>query len=239
MTWVIILLISFVFISIIAFIIRSRQTHKKHLERLQEEASAAKKQKTSPRKKPRVENRPVAKPVKPKIEPAKPKIEVKPEPLKPTPKVEVKPKVEPKPEPIKPAAPKVEVKPIPEPKPVAEKKPAVKLPKQEFPKFNNARAVEQLGLSQEEADMFISELIEQIDSEIPALEAAVNSEAHEKIESISHMIKGSATSLGSGGVADVLVDFNTYTKEGKDIQVLQAHLAHLKLHLIDLKAQFG
>ncbi|RLA69957.1 MAG: hypothetical protein DRG24_07655 [Epsilonproteobacteria bacterium] len=209
MTWVIILLISFVFISILAFIINSRRTHKKHLEHLQEELKTTKKQKTSQRKKPRVENRPI---IRPEVK------KTKVEPVKPTPKVEVQPKVEPL---IK-----------------AEAKVKVKTEK-DYSKYNNARAVEQLGLSQEEADMFISELIEQIDSEIPSLEAAINSEDYEKIESISHMIKGSATSLGSGGVADVLVDFNTYSKEGKDIQVLQSHLANLKHHLVDLKAQFG
>ena len=135
---------------------------------------------------------------------------------------------------------KEEIKAPTKPEPIVEEKPQVILPKRDYPHFDNARAVEQLGLSQEEADMFITELIELIDTELSGLETAVHNEEYDIIENISHMIKGSATSLGSGGVADVLVDFNTYVKdEEPNIKVIHAHLDNLKHYLDELKKQFG
>ncbi|MEJ2468200.1 MAG: Hpt domain-containing protein [Campylobacterales bacterium] len=107
-----------------------------------------------------------------------------------------------------------------------------------YPEFNNARAVEQLGLSQEEADMFISELVTQIDEELPNLDAAIAAHDVEQVERLSHKLKGSATSLGEGGVADVLVDFNTYCKDGDDAEVMQAHMNNLKYYYERLKEQF-
>lgn len=107
-----------------------------------------------------------------------------------------------------------------------------------YPEFSNARAVEQLGLSQEEADMFISELVIQIDEELPNLDAAVAEHDVEQVERLSHKLKGSATSLGEGGVADVLVDFNTYCKSGDDAGVIQDHLNNLKYYFEQLKEQF-
>jgi len=236
MTWVIVLLLATAIIITILLISNSKRTNEKHFERLKEEAKAAREKKASVPKRKKVENRPVSKPLKPKPKP-------KPPVQQPKPKIETPKKIEktvtpqPKPEakPVVKAEPKLEIK----TEPVAIEKPPVELPKKEYPKYDNARAVEQLGLSQEEADMFISELIEQIDSEIPGLEAAINNEDIEKIESITHMIKGSATSLGSGGVADVLTDFNTYIKEDQDSQMIQYHLNNLKHHLVKLKAQFG
>jgi len=109
----------------------------------------------------------------------------------------------------------------------------------QYDKFNNARAVEQLGLSQDEADMFIKELIQQIDDELPKLEAAIDNEDFEQIDDISHMIKGSSSSLGSGGVADVLSDMNEYSKEGRDIEIIRDYLYNLKYYFNELKTQFA
>jgi len=117
--------------------------------------------------------------------------------------------------------------------------PLIKLPPRTYEPFSNTRAVELLGLSQEEADMFIGELIAQLDTELPHLEEAVQQKNHEKIETISHSLKGSATSLGTGGVSDVLIDFNTYVKTGNDNQIIEAHLDNLKHYLIDLKRVYG
>ncbi len=117
--------------------------------------------------------------------------------------------------------------------------PLIELPSKIYNPFSNARAVEFLGLSQEEADMFIGELIAQLDTELPHLEKAVQQKDYEKIETISHSLKGSATSLGTGGVSDVLIDFNTYIKTGNDNQIIEAHLDNLKHYLIDLKRVYG
>lgn len=87
--------------------------------------------------------------------------------------------------------------------------------------------------------MFIGELIEQFNSELPALEEAVQQKNHARIETISHSLKGSSTSLGTGGVSDVLIDFNTYVKTGNDMRIIEAHLDNLKHYLIDLKRVFG
>ena len=107
----------------------------------------------------------------------------------------------------------------------AEVRPEHKL--KHYEKFNNMRAVEQLGLSQEEADMFVKELIEQIDEELPKLEAAIEKKEFEQIDDISHMIKGSSASLGSGGVADLLTEMNEYCKKGRDIEIIKEYLYNL------------
>jgi len=109
----------------------------------------------------------------------------------------------------------------------------------QYDKFNNARAIEQLGLSQDEADMFIKELIQQIDDELPKLEAAIKNEDFDQIDDISHMIKGSSSSLGSGGVADVLSEMNEYSKKGRDIEIIRDYFYNLKHYFNELKTQFA
>lgn len=132
--------------------------------------------------------------------------------------------------------------PATEPEPISEPTPepeARAFEPKAYPEFNNARAVEQLGLSQEEADMFIGELVTQIEEEIPNLDAAMAANDVERLEKVSHMLKGSATSLGEGGVADVLVAFNTYCKEGSDPEILQDHLENLRFYFGKLKEKFA
>ncbi len=104
--------------------------------------------------------------------------------------------------------------------------------------FDNTRAMEEFGLPKEDADLFVVDLISQIEDELPALQVAVEARDNKKIEDISHMIKGSATNLGTGGAADVLVDFNTYMKSGNDPVVIAAHMRNLNRALADLKEQF-
>lgn len=151
----------------------------------------------------------------------------------------------------------IEPAPVPEPEkaagpeaslPVGEEPPAAETaepaPAEEtsgavYPRFSNQRAIDQLGLSQEEADMFVEELIGQIEAEIPNLEAAVAEGNFEKIERVSHMLKGSATSLGEGGIADQLVEFNTYCKHGKDFEAVREFMRTFHREFEALKAQFG
>jgi hypothetical protein len=104
--------------------------------------------------------------------------------------------------------------------------------------FDHTRTMEEFGLSREDADDFIVELIQQIEAEMPALETAVETKDNKRIEDISHMIKGSATNLGTGGAADVLIDFNTYMKTGDEPAVIARHMRHLNRALGELKEQF-
>ena len=108
----------------------------------------------------------------------------------------------------------------------------------DYPAFDNTRTLEEFGLSKEEADDFIVDLIQQIEDEMPGLVAAVEANDSKQIEDISHMIKGSATNLGTGGVADVLVDFNTYMKTASDADVIAKHMKNLDHALKELKEQF-
>ncbi|WP_345977514.1 hypothetical protein [Sulfurimonas sp. HSL3-7] len=107
-----------------------------------------------------------------------------------------------------------------------------------YPPFDNTRAMEEFGLPKEDADEFIVDLIQQIEEEMPALEVAVQAQDNKQIENISHMIKGSATNLGTGGAADVLIDFNTYMKTGNDPLVIAGHMRNLHRSLAELKEQF-
>jgi HPt (histidine-containing phosphotransfer) domain-containing protein len=133
----------------------------------------------------------------------------------------------------------VEVPEVPQPAVEAEAPAEAAFEPTPYPEFSNARAVEELGLSQEEADMFMGELVSQIEEALPDLEAAAAAHDTEKLEAVSHMLKGSATNLGTGGVADALVDFNTYCKEGNDPQVIQKHMDDLHFYFDVLKSRYG
>ncbi len=144
---------------------------------------------------------------------------------KPGPKAEKKP--EPKPEP----EPKLE----PEPEAIKETK---ELPEANYPQFTHVRLIE-MGLSDEEAKEFVAELIPQIETEIPLIEAAIQEGDFHHLEKLIHGIKGSATNLGTGGVSDLLVDFNTYVKTGTDVDIAKAYLEHLIHYTNELKAQYA
>ncbi len=144
---------------------------------------------------------------------------------KPGPKAEKKP--EPKPEP----EPKLE----PEPEAIKETK---ELPEANYPQFTHVRLIE-MGLSDEEAKEFVAELIPQIETEIPLIEAAIQEGDFHQLEKLIHGIKGSATNLGTGGVSDLLVDFNTYVKTGTDVDISKAYLEHLIHYTNELKVQYA
>ncbi|WP_345973544.1 hypothetical protein [Sulfurimonas diazotrophicus] len=104
-----------------------------------------------------------------------------------------------------------------------------------YPPFNNARAVEEFGLSQEEANSFIGELVSQIESELPALVAAVTALDMVRVEEAIHKLKGSTSNLGEGGMTDLLSDFNDYVKKGRDPDTLDEYVANLNYYLAELK----
>ena len=158
--------------------------------------------------------------------PPKSKVEPKPEPkpeVKPEPKIEIK--LEPKLEP----EPKVEA-----PEPVETKK----LPEASYPEFTHIRLVE-MGLSNDEAKEFVAELIPQLETEIPLIEAAIKEGDFHQLEKLTHGIKGSATNLGTGGVSDLLDEFNTYLKSGTDTDIAEAYLKHLVHYTNELKTQYS
>ena len=218
MMWTVVVLIVLVLAGFIVFLLRSQDRNKKNLERLGEEAKP-----------------PVEKPAEQETVPKESLPEVKTEAI-------VKETVEPAPVSVTEDIVEAPVETVPEidkEEPVPQEEPSVELPSRDYPKYDNARAVEQFGLSQEEADIFIVELIEQIENEIPGLETAITNSDFSAMEEIIHMIKGSSSSLGTGGVTDVLEDFNNYCKEGNNIGVATAHMDNLKHYLNDLKLQFG
>ena len=153
------------------------------------------------------------------------KIEPKPEP-KPVPKPEPKP--EPKTEP------KIELEPEQETEAPKETK---KLPEANYPKFTHSRLVE-MGLSDEEAKEFVGELIPQIETQYPLMEKAIQEQDFEQLERLTHGIKGSASNLGTGGVSDLLSDYNTYLKTGTDLDIVKAYYEHLKHYNDELKTQY-
>jgi outer membrane biosynthesis protein TonB len=149
---------------------------------------------------------------------------------KPEPEVKPEPTVEVKQEPEE----KEEVKPEPKKEvPTATKK----LPEANYPRFTHVRLVE-MGLSDEEAKEFVAELIPQIETEIPFIEAAIQEGDFHRTEKLTHGIKGSATNLGTGGVSDLLVDYNTYLKTGTDVDIAKAYLKHLVDYTNELKDQY-
>lgn len=156
---------------------------------------------------------------------------------KPKPEPEIIP--EPTPKPIPEPTPKPE--PIPEPTPEVEETPVKEqkeLPKANYPKFTHARLVE-MGLSDEEAVEFVTELIPQLELQIPLIEEALNTPDYHQMERLTHSIKGSTTNLGTGGISDLLVDCNTYLKSGTDPDIAKAYFEHLVHYTAELKEQYS
>jgi len=125
---------------------------------------------------------------------------------------------------------------IPETRPVKTET-STPLPEASHPKFNHSRLVD-MGLSNEEAKEFVTELIPQIEEQIPLIKEAMALPDFHQMERLTHNIKGSATNLGTGGVSDLLVDYNTYLKSGSDIAIAEAYFKHLLHYTNELKEQY-
>jgi HPt (histidine-containing phosphotransfer) domain-containing protein len=106
-----------------------------------------------------------------------------------------------------------------------------------YPSFSHARLLK-MGLSEEEAQEFVAELIPQIETQIPLIEEALKRSDFHTMERLTHSIKGSSTTVGSGGVSDLLVDFNTYLKSGTEPAIVEAYLKQLKHYCKALEAQY-
>jgi len=116
-------------------------------------------------------------------------------------------------------------------------KPSIELPRCKYPKFNYSRLIA-MGLSEEEAHEFIWELIPQILEQIPLIEKAMEVPDFHKMERLTHSIKGSSTTIGTGGVSDLLIDYNTYLKTGEELVVAKEYQRYLKYYLQKLQEQF-
>ena len=107
----------------------------------------------------------------------------------------------------------------------------------DYPAFSHERLLE-MGLSDEDAKAFVQELIEQIETEIPLIEAAMLQHDFHQMERVTHGIKGSSTNVGTGGVTDLIVAYNTYLKTGTDMAVAAIYHTRLKKELERLKTQY-
>jgi len=114
---------------------------------------------------------------------------------------------------------------------------AKELPDCKYPTFTHVRLVE-MGLSDDEAKEFVNELIPQLEEQVPLIEEAINNADFTQIERVTHGIKGSATNLGTGGIADLLVEFNTYLKSGTDMDIVKAYHVHFVHYIEELKKQY-
>ena len=132
---------------------------------------------------------------------------------------------------------KVEKPKVEAPKKEAPKK-TKKLPNCTYPLFTHVRLIE-MGLSDEEAQEFVQELIPQLEAQIPLIEEAFKEKDFHQMERLTHSIKGSATNLGTGGISDLLVECNTYLKTGTDIDIAKAYFDSLKHYTQTLKEQYA
>jgi len=112
------------------------------------------------------------------------------------------------------------------------------LPACKYPEFDYSRLLK-MGLSENEAIEFIKELIPQLKSQIPLIKEAMDKEDFHSMERLTHGIKGSSTTVGTGGVSDLLSEFNTYLKTGKEVAVAEAYFKNLNRYTDELEKQFA
>ena len=94
-----------------------------------------------------------------------------------------------------------------------------------------------MGLTQEEADSFVHDLVKALESEMPRIEEAIKGSDYKAVEEIVHTITGSSSTLGSGGVSSALISFYTAVQHRDDFQDLYVHLQNVKYYLAELKKQ--
>lgn len=113
------------------------------------------------------------------------------------------------------------------------------IPTKMHPKYDNSRAVDEMGLTQKEADGFVHELVKAIEAEVPRIEAAILSSNHKDVEEIVHTITGTSSTLGTGGLSMALISFYTAVQHRDSFQKLYIHLQNVKYYLAELKEQFN
>jgi len=115
---------------------------------------------------------------------------------------------------------------------------SVTLPVANYGRFDHNRLID-MGLSEEEAVGFVKELIEQIKAQIPLIKEAMEEADFTRMERLTHSLKGSATNIGTGGIADLLVKYNTYLKTGKELPIAKGYFKHLEDSLEQLNRQYA
>lgn len=115
----------------------------------------------------------------------------------------------------------------------------ITIPTKAYPKYDNARAVDEMGLTQEEADSFVLDLIKALEAEMPRIEEAILGSDHKAVEEIVHTITGSSSTLGSGGISSALISFYTAVQHRDSFQKLYVHLQNVKYYLAELREQYS
>ena len=113
--------------------------------------------------------------------------------------------------------------------------PKVEIPTKQYSKYDNARAVDEMGLTQEEADSFVVDLVKAVESEVPRMEEAVKNSEYKTLEEIVHTITGSSSTLGSGGISSAFISFYAAVQHHDSMQDLHIHLQNVKYYLQELK----
>ncbi len=122
-------------------------------------------------------------------------------------------------------------------KKTAEVKETIRLPDCHYPAFNHARLTK-MGFSKEETDEFLQELIEQIDTQLPVMEDAILQKDYTTLDSALHTIKGSTSTIGTGGISDLIDAFNLYIHKDKEPKVISHYMKYFKHYFEALKTQY-
>jgi len=109
------------------------------------------------------------------------------------------------------------------------------IPTKQYAPYSNSRAVDEMGLTQEEADTFERDLVGAIEAEIPKIEKAILGSDYKTIEEIVHTITGSSSTLGSGGISSALISFYAAVQHRDSFKTLYIHLQNLKYYVAELK----
>lgn len=112
------------------------------------------------------------------------------------------------------------------------------LPKCKYPKFDHSRLLD-MGLNEDEVKEFVQELIPQINNQIPLIQEAMKIPDFHSMERLTHSIKGSSTTVGTGGISDLLVEYNTYLKKGQELPIIEAYFTHLVRYAKELEEQYA
>lgn len=105
--------------------------------------------------------------------------------------------------------------------------------------YDHSRLTREIGLSSAEADEFVMELIAQIEQDIPRLDTLIEKRDFAMAERVTHGLKGASLNIGENGIAQLLVDYNTYLKANHDPLVVEAYQQRLKEMLGELKEEYS
>ncbi|WP_345977779.1 hypothetical protein [Sulfurimonas sp. HSL3-7] len=114
----------------------------------------------------------------------------------------------------------------------------ITIPTKIYPKFDNSRAVDEMGLSQEDADAFVLDLIKAIEAEVPKIDMALTNGDYKSLEEIVHTITGTSSTLGSGGISSALISFYAAVQHHDSLQKLFIHQQNVKHYLSSLKEEY-